>query len=409
MSDKSKIGLFGYGCVGQGLHDVLNNSKGFTSEISKIVVKDKTKKRRLNPDVFVYDKSEILLDKDVNLVVELIDDADAAYHIVKQALINGKDVVSANKKLIAENYEELVGLQEKHNVALLYEASCCGSIPIIRNLEEYYDNELLNSVSGIFNGSSNYILSKVINDGQDYDQALVQAQALGFAESDPTLDVGGYDAKYKLVIISGHAYGVFIKPEQVFNYGIQNLKPEDIEFAKKNNYKIKLIATVQKIDDNKISAFVIPQFVDADNLLYNVENEFNGVTVEAAFSEKQLFIGKGAGGHPTGSAVLSDISANSYNYRYEYKKSKQKGKYIFSNNVKVEVYARFNSEETIGKLKFENIKEKGNGFIVGSVALTDLIEQKETLEKEGVFIASTGEVNALHTVFKNKEKALVNA
>ena len=409
MSDKTKIGLFGYGCVGQGLHDVLNNSKGFTSEISKIVVKDKTKKRRLNPEAFVYDKNEILLDKEVNLVVELIDDSEAAYHIVKQALINGKDVVSANKKLIAENYEELVNLQEKHNVALLYEASCCGSIPIIRNLEEYYDNELLNSVSGIFNGSSNYILSKVINDGQDYDQALAQAQALGFAESDPTLDVGGYDAKYKLVIISGHAYGVFIKPEQVFNYGIQNLKPEDIEFAKKNNYKIKLIATVQKIDDNKIAAFVIPQFVDADNLLYNVENEFNGVTVEAAFSEKQLFIGKGAGGHPTGSAVLSDISANSYNYKYEYKKSKQKGKYIFSNNVKVEVYARFNSEKAISKLKFENIKEKGNGFIVGAVALTELIEQKEILEKAGVFIASTGEVNALHTVFKNKEETLAKA
>ena len=217
MKKQTNIGLFGFGCVGQGLHDVIEDSRGFHTQINKIAIKDASKERSLDEKYFTTDKNEILQDEAINLVVELIDDAEAAYDIVTTALKKGKNVVSANKKMVADNFKELVELQEEYNVRLLYEASCCGSIPVIRNLEEYYDNELLNSVSGIFNGSSNYILSKVIQEGLSYTDALAQAQELGFAESDPLLDVGGYDAKYKLVIIAGHSYGVFIKPEDVLN------------------------------------------------------------------------------------------------------------------------------------------------------------------------------------------------
>ncbi len=402
MSNDIKIGLFGYGCVGQGLHDVLNNSKGFRSNIDTIVVKNKHKQRRLPQDAFSFEKNDILDKQDIDLVVELIDDAKEAFDITKTALKNGKNVVSANKKMIAENFEELVALQKNHGAGLLYEASACASIPIIRTLEEYYDNELLESVSGIFNGSSNYILSKVINEGLDYPSALAKAQALGFAESDPTLDVGGYDAKYKLVILSGHAYGIFIKPEKVFNLGIDNLNEPIIRYARDQKLKIKLIAQVVRLDDKNVTAFVLPKLVNSDHPLYNVENENNGVIVRAAFSDEQIFIGKGAGGHPTGSAVLSDISANSYDYQYEYKKMSQANKFLFTNNVTIDIVAAgFN--EDLQKIPFVSIQSQKQGLIEGKVKLETLIALQNEIRSSGIFIATTGEPEVLHTTFKNKD------
>src|SRR5690606_29214403 len=143
-----------------------------------------------------------------------------------------KNVVSANKKMIAGHLEELIELQHQHHTSLLYEGAVCGSIPIIRNLEEYYDNELLHSVTGIFNGSSNYILSKLFNEQLAYDTALKQAQHLGFAETDPTLDVGGFDAKFKLAIVASHAYGLYVKPDDILNIGIAQLSDYDVRFAR---------------------------------------------------------------------------------------------------------------------------------------------------------------------------------
>ena len=165
------LGLFGYGCVGQGLHDVLNSTNGMKANIQKICVKDRTKPRRLPIDRFTFDKNELLNDPGINLVVELIDDADEAFSIVSRAMKNGKSVVTANKKMVAEHLKELVTLQEETGTSLLYEAAVCGSIPIIRNLEEYYDNELLYSIRGIFNGSSNYILSKMYNEKKGFNEA----------------------------------------------------------------------------------------------------------------------------------------------------------------------------------------------------------------------------------------------
>jgi homoserine dehydrogenase len=189
--EKLQIGLFGYGCVGQGLHDVLNSSKGLKADIVKICVKDRTKKRRIPMTNFTFDKNDILNDNSINLVVELIDDADEAFNIVTTAMKSGKNVVSANKMMVAKHFKELVEMQRKYKVSLLYEASAGASIPIIRNLEEYYDNELLYSLRGILNGTTNYILTKMHNEGIPYSEALKQAQEKGFAESDPTLDVEG--------------------------------------------------------------------------------------------------------------------------------------------------------------------------------------------------------------------------
>ncbi|MFT6883532.1 MAG: homoserine dehydrogenase, partial [Marinoscillum sp.] len=182
-----KIGLFGFGCVGQGLYETLNNSKNFSGEIKKICIKNPDKARRLDPKLFTTQAASLLNDPEIDVIVELIDDADAALEIVTKALKNGKSVVTANKKMVAEHLSELVNLQASTGQALLYEGAVCGSIPIIRTLEEYFGHEPLNEVKGIFNGSTNYILTKVFEENLSYEAALLQAQALGFAEADPTL------------------------------------------------------------------------------------------------------------------------------------------------------------------------------------------------------------------------------
>jgi len=294
--------MFGFGVVGQGLYDIIK-TKHLNLEIKKFVIKNADKKRTLPAELFTTDPDVILNDPEINTVVELIDDADAAFEITKRALSSGKNVVSANKKMIATHLEELTEIQQEHGTSLLYEGAVCGSIPIIRNLEEYYDNELLHSISGIFNGSSNYILSKIFNENQSYTDALKKAQELGFAETDPTLDVGGYDPKYKLAIVASHAYGVYINPELILNLGIDTLGNADIRYAREKNYKIKLIPLAKEVDQNHVVLYVLPKFISNNNILFNVENENNGVLVKAAFADEQFFYGKGAGGHPTGGPV----------------------------------------------------------------------------------------------------------
>lgn len=397
--EKLRIGLFGYGCVGQGLHDVLNSSRGFKADIVRICVKDKTKKRRIPMSNFTFDKNDILNDPSINLVVELIDDADEAFNIVTTAMKKGKNVVTANKVMVATHFRELVDLQEKYKVSLLYEASAGASIPIIRNLEEYYDNELLHSLRGILNGTTNYVLTKMHNEGMDYNLALKEAQEKGFAESDPTLDVEGWDAKYKLCIITGHAYGLFIDPEEVFHYGISKISTFDIRYAREKGFKIKLVPFVGKTNENTITSFVLPRFISSDKYLYNVDNEYNGVITEAAFADKQFFSGKGAGGHATGSAVLSDISANSYGYKYEYKKYQQGTVSEYTRNFKLEVYLRYRNEKDRKLFGLKDVSEyfssKMNKYVIGIVKLETLYRLREQLPGMDVFIVNTGRrVNA---------------
>ncbi|MHB1179616.1 MAG: homoserine dehydrogenase [Daejeonella sp.] len=393
MSKRLTIGLFGFGVVGQGLHDIIS-TKDLNIEIRKIAIKNPNKSRSLPDHFFTTNASDILNDPEINTVIELINDADAAFNIACTSLKNGKNVVSANKKMIAEHLEELVALQEEYGTSLLYEGAVCGSIPIIRNLEEYYDNELLHSISGIFNGSSNYILSKIANEGLEYAEALKQAQDLGFAETDPLLDVGGYDAKFKLLIAAAHAYGVFLSPEEVLNIGIQNFSAADLHFAQEHKLKIKLIPTAKKLDDKEIALYVIPRLVPASDFLYNVENEYNAVSVKAAFADQQLFYGKGAGGHPTGSAVLSDIAALRYDYRYEYKKYHHDSKLKLQNDHILPIYIRYNNEDLINRISFEFIAEQHKSlelnYVLGGIKISELIDKKKIIEDDGAFIAQAG-------------------
>ena len=379
MSKKLKIGLFGYGVVGTGLYDVLHKSKTVDATIKKIVVKHKDKPRNISPEHFHFDKNEILNDDEINVVVELIDDADAAYEIVTTALKKGKAVVSANKKLIAEHFEELYELQQKYNVPFLYEAAVCGSIPIIRNLEEYYNNDFLQSIQGIVNGSTNYILTKTFQDNLSFDEALKEAQEKGYAESNPILDTGGFDARSKLQILLAHSFGITTKPEDVFNVGIQNLGDLELKFAKEKNLQIKLLAYAQKRNDNEVAALVIPKFVKSTDTFSTVNDVFNGVKVQTAFADKQFFYGRGAGSLPTASAVLSDISAIAYDYRYEYKKISNSENLKLTEDFNLKVLFRHPSKDA-DKFQpyFINIEEyygnKEQGYFVGDISFKNLKE-----------------------------------
>lgn len=355
MSKKLNIGLIGFGCVGSGLYQVLNKSKLIDATISRIVVQDKTKERSLSAEHFSYDVNDILKDESINVVIELINDSDAAFAIVKAALSSGKDVVTANKKLLAEHLDELTTLAKANNASLLYEGAVAGSIPIIRNLEEYYNNDSLTSVEGIVNGTTNYILTKS-NEGIGYKEALKDAQDLGFAELNPKLDVDGYDSKYKLVLLIKHAFGVTVKPTQVQNIGIKAITPYEVAYAKEKGYRIKLFSRAEKLGD-AIVGFVAPHFIKDNHFAYNVDNEFNAVVVEALFSDKQLFIGKGAGSYPTASAVLSDVSALKFDYQYEYRKSKDGIKLRFSNDFFLKVYVGSPYIEVVNEVPFYHVDE----------------------------------------------------
>ena len=350
------------------------------------------KDRGVDEDFFTDNAEEIFNDKEINLIVELIDDAEAAYHIVKRALTSGFSAVSGNKKMLAHHLPELIELQQKHNVALLYDASACGSIPVIRNLEEYYDNDLLVSVKGILNGSSNFILSKIFNENYSYDVALRRAQELGFAESDPTLDIGGWDSLFKLIIITVHAFGCYVSPEKIFTYGISSMNDNDIRFANEKERRYKLVAHVEKLENGKIIMSVMPQLISREKYIYSVEDEFNGVVIKGKFYDKQFMFGRGAGGYPTGSAVLSDITACLYNYKYEYKKRNDSQLPTYTTDHTFRVYYRYTDAEDLALLHFDSVSENyisdNYKYVVGRISLSELHKVQEELRKRNVFIAA---------------------
>lgn len=390
MNKKLVIGLFGYGCVGKGLYQIIKQTPTFNATIKSICVKDKNKSRDLPSTCFTYNKLDILNDPEINVVVELIDNADDAFEIVVAAIKSNKAVVTANKKMLALHFQELLSLSKQYNVPLLYEASVGGSIPIIRSLEEYYNNDSVSHIEGILNGTTNYILTKVISENKTYIDALTEAQELGFAESNPDNDVLAFDPKYKLTILLAHAFGLIINSDEIFNYGITQLSKSDINFAKNRNLKIKLVAGASLIN-NEIVAHVLPSFVDANNSLYSVNNEFNAIELSATYSDKQLLKGKGAGSLPTAAAVLSDISALGYNYQYELNKVKANDSLSLNNNFYLTVYLRFKDDGIFDVLKFESVAEEYSSktykYIIGKVKISDLIKANLNTRND-VFVAA---------------------
>ncbi|GAB3432599.1 homoserine dehydrogenase [Niabella aquatica] len=373
---KLVIGMFGFGVVGEGLYKVLEQTPSLNATIRRVCIKHPSKKRNAPEFLFTTDKNELLEDKEINVIVEVIDDSEAAFDIVRTALEHGKEVVSSSKKMIAEHLQELLDLQQKTGRSFLYESSACASIPAIRNLEEYYDNDLLHSIRAIVNGSTNFILTKMFDDHLNFREALLLAQQLGFAESNPTLDVEGFDALNKWTIFLCHAYGIVAEPDKILFTGIQNIHHSDAAVAQARGQQIRLVAQAKKLVDGGVAAFVLPQFVPADSPLSFVKNEYNGVVIESGFADQQFFYGKGAGSFPTASAVLSDLSALRYGYKYEYKKRYHHEPNQLNEDVFLRVYISFSDIKNIPTDDFEWIEQwhaqENRKYLSGVIALRKL-------------------------------------
>ena len=407
QNNKFNIGLIGFGCVGQGFYNTLIGSDYPFATIKKIAVKNKDKVRILPRNIFVYNATEIFADDSINLIIEAIDDAEEAFLIVKHALENKIPVVSANKKMIALHLDELINLQAKNKTALLYEASACAAIPIIRTLDTYYAGEEIKKIYGIFNGTSNFILTKIFDENKDYFMALKQAQELGFAESNPTNDVEGFDAAYKLSIMVKHAFGTTVVPNEILKLGINNLHISEIIYAKQNNFTIKLVPQAF-IRNEKLIAFVLPQFVKKENGLSQIKNEYNSVSVEAFYSNDNTFIGKGAGALPTGNALLSDVNALVEGYKYNYSKTKKSPPKTDDENLIIEIYLRYANEELLRALKVKSISEGGydtnNNYVIGYISLSLLIENRELINQSGSIAIATGKIMMESSAIALKEE-----
>ena len=380
MEKQLKLGLIGFGVVGEGVYHVINNTPSLNASIKKIVIKHPEKLRNAPKDLFTTNIDEILLDSEIDVVVELIDDAIVSFQIVKSAMQNGKHIVSANKKMIAYHLEELIALQRKYQVSFLYEGAVCGSIPIIRNLEEYFDNDLLNSISGIVNGSTNFILTNIVEKGLTYHDALKLAQDLGFAESNPMLDVEGIDAVNKLCILLKHTFGIHVLPSEILHKGISQIHENDYQFAFEKGYEIKLVANAFRISDNEVVSYVLPEFVKPGQQLFQVKNEYNGVLLSSTLSDEQFLYGKGAGRYPTSSAVISDIAALRYGYKYEYKKSKYVSPYHITSKSLLTIYISYSIDTEIDEHDFDTIFERHASaercYIIGEMQLEKLIQSR---------------------------------
>jgi homoserine dehydrogenase len=391
---KLVLGIFGFGVVGEGLYKVLNQTPSLNATIKKVCIKNIGKKRNAPAELFTDDKNILLSDPEINIIVELIDDADAAYLIVRTAFEEGKSVVSANKKMIAEHLGELLELQQKNGISFLYEAACCASIPVIRNLEEYYDNDLLHSISAVVNGSTNFILTRMFEEKLSFRDALLLAQQSGFAESNPSLDVEGFDALNKWTFLLTHAYGILPGKGQIVFTGIQHINSQDAGMADKKDCVIKLSARAKKLSNGSVAAYVLPQFVKKDDLLAFVRNEYNGVVIESSFADKQFFYGKGAGSFPTASAVLSDISALRYDYKYEYKKLHHHVRNELTNDFYVKVYVGFTDWAYVRKDDFESIEEWHSNdqinYLIGVIHF-DKLARTDWWKKNGVSLILTAD------------------
>jgi len=407
---KLVIGLFGFGVVGEGLYKALQQTSSLNATIKKVCIKHPGKKRNAPEELFTTDKDVLLNDEEINVIVEVINESEPAFEIVSTALLNGKHVVSASKKMIAEHLPQLLQLQKKTGRSFLCEAAACASIPVIRNLEEYYDNDLLHSLKAIVNGSTNFILTKMFEENLSFRDALLLAQQLGFAESDPSLDVDGWDAINKWIILLAHAYGIVEYPTNVVFNGIQNIQLSDALVAKEKHYDIKLVAQAKKLLNGKVAAFVLPQFVKQDEQLSFVKNEYNGVVIESSFADKQFFYGKGAGSFPTASAVLSDIGALRYNYHYEYKKLYHHIVPELATDFYVKAYISFDDWKFIPKEKFEWIEEwhaeEERKYLIGVLCFSELKNTNWWKENNTSLILSPEPIIEDVEIRKLKKKSL---
>ena len=310
MENKIKIGLIGLGTVGSGVYKTLQDFKQI--EITKIAVRNKNKKRNiegLNENIITDDPYEVVNDPEIQIVAELIGGVEPAFDLIKTAIKNGKHIVTANKELLAKYGEELFNFAEEHNKVVLYEAAIAGGIPLIMPIKTILAGNKINKIKAILNGTTNYILTKMDVQKASYNDVLKEAQELGYAEADPTGDVEGFDAAYKITTLATIAFGQRIKFENVYREGITKIRPEDMNAANEMGYKIKLIASAEINRDGKADVRVHPMLVPQSKTLAHIDYVTNAVSLSGHPVGDVTLSGPGAGEFPTASSVVGDILA----------------------------------------------------------------------------------------------------
>lgn len=310
------IGLFGYGVVGSAFGKLVGDREG--AYLRKIAVRHPFLHPELDPALLAKDQYDIILDPEIDVVIEAIDDPEAAFDILKLSLEQGKPVITANKQMVAAHLPEIIRLQKRFQTPVLYEATCCAGIPVIRSLEEYFCPELIDRVEGIINGSTNYMLTAMEKYRFRFDHALQLAQEAGFAESDASLDVEGRDAASKLTIILRHLWGIDCAPLQLVHTGIQHVLPQDLKLAESLGGAVKLVAHALKTAPGHVAAFILPRLVLKESMLSQVTHEYNGLLLESEGTDSQLLYGKGSGGDATARGLWADVRAWQRGYRYTY-------------------------------------------------------------------------------------------
>jgi homoserine dehydrogenase len=314
------IGLAGFGTVGSGVWNTLERNGelitrrtggGVSLRIAKILVRDLAKSRAVGSqvpaDLLTTDWRHVVEDPAVDIVVELIGGTTTAFEIVAAALRAKKPVVTGNKALLAERGVELFALSREMDTPIHFEAAVAGGIPIIRTVQDSFIGNRIHSFSGIINGTSNYILGRMTDAGLTFESALAEAQALGYAEADPALDVNGWDAAHKAILLATLAYGFPMDPAQIHVSGIEQVRPTDIQFAKKLGYAVKLLAVIREHADGAVELRIQPSFLAQTHILASVHGVFNAVAVHGDAAGESLFYGRGAGQDPTASSVVADL------------------------------------------------------------------------------------------------------
>jgi homoserine dehydrogenase len=327
--NKLGIGLAGFGTVGSGVWNTLQKNGTLISErtgngvslaITKILVRDLMKiratKSAVPSEVLTTDWHALVNDPSVDIVVELIGGTTDAFEIVAAALLAKKPVVTGNKALLAERGVELFAISRKMETPIFFEAAIAGGIPIVKTIQDSFIGNQIHSFTGIINGTSNYILEQMTLRGIDYPTALKEAQELGYAEADPALDVNGWDAAHKAILLATLAYGFPIDPKNIYVTGIEQVRQTDIRFAKSLGYVIKLLAVVREHDGGAVELRIQPSFISQKHILASVNGVFNAVSVNTDAAGESLFYGRGAGQGPTASSVIADLVEAARNFAH---------------------------------------------------------------------------------------------
>ena len=376
---KKNIGFLGVGIVGSGVYKVIGENKNVISHrdgvefnVKKILVSDKTKKRELkfDKDVLTTDFNEILKDDDIDLVGEFMGGTTPALEYVEALLEAGKTVVTANKELIATHWPRLEQAAMSSGAGLYYEAAVGGGIPIIRTINNSLQANKINKIMGVINGTTNYILTKMSDEQRTYQDVLEEAKKLGIAEPNPTNDVEGYDAVFKLSILSSLAFHSKVPPEKIFVEGITNIESIDIEFGKQLGFEIKLLA-IGKRNGYEIETRVHPTFIPKNHPLSSVRDSYNAIFIDGDAVENLMLYGRGAGARPTASAIISDMIYAAKALKHHYTSfgniEKVSEEIAFADNWKSKYYMRIQSKDEPGVLSMVSGKLGKHGVSLESV------------------------------------------